>query len=201
MDGDFNSLGTTPLSDNTFIHDDIIANDYLTFHLNTAGLAAIVKTGFSYFGVREVTYDAANTIPTWISNKSTSATFTTAEGTNVPILEINEPAPAGFIWTDQRELYFADENNIKRSLTGTDTGTNATAGFLSVEGTYCHYIDENGDERRQQGTKLGATGQTVGFMWIEGSNLHYIDNNGDERYLPVGAGMNASILNKVLLNG
>ena len=107
-------------------------------------------------------------------------------------------ALVGYIWVEGTKLHYGDASGAERAFESTDTTNNGTAGHLFVEGTYLHYLDENGDERRQQGYKLGATGQTASQIWIEGQNFHYIDNNGDERYLPIQGGMDAPVLDQVV---
>ena len=209
--GDFNSFGATAWSDAGLPYNSATTNQYNGIVLNAAGIAA-VQAAFDDDGIvrlmlREEYYDVGNVIPTWVAgfNNETQFRFRSAEDSlNLPpklVVTFPSFATAGFIWVDGRKIYYGDANNEKRQIEGTDTGTNAEAGHLFVEGTYCHYLDESGDERRQQGTKLGATGKEAGHFHVEGSELHYIDANGDERYLPVGAGMGASIFNRVLFNG
>jgi len=69
-DGDFDSLGATPLSDTDIAYDDWSLTGYNDFILNAAGRAAISKTGITKLGIREVTYDVGGAIPTpWGSNE------------------------------------------------------------------------------------------------------------------------------------
>ena len=105
----------------------------------------------------------------------------------------------GYIWTEETKFHYINENGDEIAFQGFNTSFDGEAGHLFVEGTYLHYTDENGDERRQRGYKLGATGVESGHIWIEGVNFHYIDANGDERYLPIQGGMDAPLLDQVLL--
>jgi len=187
---DYGTLGTTAYSSN-FYYDSLPGSAvgdgvYHEFVLNATGIAAINKTGITKFGLREATYDAANSAPAWKSNLGTGAGIGQVEkGTHKPLLKINFPSAVGdpgYIWVEGTQLHWLDYGGNERSYEGTDTGTNSTVSYFWVEGTYLHYTDSNGDERRKEGTAEGATGVTAGF-WIEGTDLHYIDANGDERYI------------------
>ncbi len=59
--GDFNTLGTAPLAADIYL-DGLPSNFYLNFVLNSAGRAAINKTGVTRFGLR-TGLDIANTPP------------------------------------------------------------------------------------------------------------------------------------------
>ena len=65
--GDFDSVGTTLQSNTTFDYSTFMWGQYNDFPLNATGIGNISKTGITKFGTREVTYDAANSPPTWSS--------------------------------------------------------------------------------------------------------------------------------------
>lgn len=72
--GDYDSLGTTPFSDNiSFANWD--TSGYNDFNLNASGIAAIDSTGISKFGLRNANYDVADELdpgnhdPSWSSGQ------------------------------------------------------------------------------------------------------------------------------------
>jgi len=67
--GDFDALGTTEFAtDITYAAYSV--SQYNDFTFNATGIAAVNKIGISRFGLRESTYDAPNSSPTWGSSKS-----------------------------------------------------------------------------------------------------------------------------------
>ncbi len=64
---DYDTFGTTSFS-TTINCPSWSTSKYNDFVLNSAGLAAISKTGVSKFGLREATHDAGGTAPTWSAN-------------------------------------------------------------------------------------------------------------------------------------
>jgi hypothetical protein len=78
--GDYDSLGTTRLSDNVTIAS--LADDqatYDTWTLNSSGLAAISKTSITKFGLR-TGWDIDNTEPSWTANGEVYVAMLSAEG-------------------------------------------------------------------------------------------------------------------------
>ena len=66
MGADYSKCGTTPLSTavgQAAWHSAM--GSYVTFALNSTGIAGISKTGISKLSFREATFDAPNTPPTW----------------------------------------------------------------------------------------------------------------------------------------
>ena len=74
---DYGQLGTTPFSSNITLAtwnalsvSDLVQNGTDNgYILNASGIANINKTGYSSFGSREVTYDAANSAVPWEASK------------------------------------------------------------------------------------------------------------------------------------
>lgn len=54
---------------------------YNSFNFNATGIAAISKTGISKFGIREATFDVANSAPTWASEQESGFRSRWAEDT------------------------------------------------------------------------------------------------------------------------
>jgi len=78
--GDFDSLGTTPLS--TEINYASISGtegNYNAWQLNNSGLNTISKTEITRLGVRESNFDAPNSAPTWTSAAYENVTFNNSE--------------------------------------------------------------------------------------------------------------------------
>lgn len=65
---DFATYGTIPFSDTAMTYAAFTVGAYNNFTLNTAGLAAIVKTGISKFGGRS-NYDITETTPAWAAGE------------------------------------------------------------------------------------------------------------------------------------
>lgn len=76
---DHHSLGRTPLSDTLIKYADWKVDDWNEFPLNAAGLAAIAKGGITKLGLREGTYDRANTPPPWAKRVYRFCTFWSAD--------------------------------------------------------------------------------------------------------------------------
>ena len=64
--GDFDSLGSTPLCDTPITYSGFTVDERQEFALNAAGLALVSKTGLTKLGLREVTYDVGGATPTWV---------------------------------------------------------------------------------------------------------------------------------------
>jgi len=77
--GDFDSLGSVAFCDTPITYSAFSTIGYNDFILNTAGLAAISKTGITKLGTREVTFDVGGTVPTWSSGQFTTIRVWTAE--------------------------------------------------------------------------------------------------------------------------
>ncbi len=65
--GDFDSLGTTELSDVVAEATWVASEAYRAFTLNASGKAAVSLTGVTKLGVRNHTHDAHNSAPGWVS--------------------------------------------------------------------------------------------------------------------------------------
>jgi len=72
VDADNLTLGSTPFCNTDIAYADFSIIGYNAFILNTAGLAAISKTGLTKLGLREVTYDVGGAVPTWGSGDRTN---------------------------------------------------------------------------------------------------------------------------------
>lgn len=202
--GDYNvgGWGSTPLSaaitSPNWNTDGVTWND---FALNSTGLALISKTGRTKFGLREATYEAPNSAPTWGARYATYfrgyyADKGIVEGVDYrPKLVITYDFPGGepgHIWTNNRQFFCIGESGLKRSFEGSDMGGDGEAGFAYVRGIYLHYLDQNGDMRRLQGTLTGnISGKEAGHIAVKNENIHFIDANGDERYAVVGSMINS----------
>ncbi len=79
VNADYGTLGTTTYSDTALSFESVLLGGYNDFSLNSAGLAAISKTGVSKFGVRNSNYDAANSAPPWSSLAICYVRFSQAE--------------------------------------------------------------------------------------------------------------------------
>ena len=75
---DYTTLGATAFS-TAITYANWSTTGYNSFALNSAGLAAISKTGVSKFGARNANYDVANTAPTWVSDADALISFYTAD--------------------------------------------------------------------------------------------------------------------------
>lgn len=77
--GDYDCGGSTPYCDTDLTYASWSTAGYNDFALNATGLAAILKTGVSKFGGREVTYDVGASDPAWSSVKETFIRFWSAD--------------------------------------------------------------------------------------------------------------------------
>ena len=68
--GDYNSLGTTAYSDTAITHDNIDTTNYNNWTFNATGIAAISKTANTKIGIREATYDVADSAPSYSASSS-----------------------------------------------------------------------------------------------------------------------------------
>jgi hypothetical protein len=66
--GDYDSLGTNAYCDTVVTWANWSTTNYNNWAFNAAGIAAINKTGVSKFGLREASYDVANSEPAWSKN-------------------------------------------------------------------------------------------------------------------------------------
>jgi hypothetical protein len=67
--GDFDSFGAVPFCDTPVSYASFNTGGYNNFILNTAGIAAISRTGVTKLGARNANHDASEIIPTWSSAK------------------------------------------------------------------------------------------------------------------------------------
>jgi hypothetical protein len=100
--GDYDSLGTTALSDTGITYAAYSTVGYNNFALNATGIAQIDKTGISKFGFRDQTYDATDTAPgTWASTYDSYFHSWPVEETNPtehrPKLVVTHTAPTAAI--------------------------------------------------------------------------------------------------------
>lgn len=65
--GDYAGIGTAHFCDTPITYSGWSNAGYNDFSLNASGLAGISKTGVSKFGVRNASYDVANSSPAWVS--------------------------------------------------------------------------------------------------------------------------------------
>ena len=93
----------------------------------------------------------------------------------------------GFGWVEGTKLAYIDNDGLKRTQEGTDTGDNGTEEDIWVDGTYQYYVDASGDVRRIEGTLTGLTGKLASQISINtkapmsGTHYCYIDDTGAER--------------------
>lgn len=92
--GDYNSLGSSPLS-NIIAYNDITTGAYNIFNLDSAGIAVIDPTGITKLGLRNDNYDAQNNEPSYTASTiSNIITIFAESATSDPYLEI-ETAQVG----------------------------------------------------------------------------------------------------------
>jgi RHS repeat-associated protein len=75
---DFGNLGTTQQA-TSIAQASLVSGAYNTWTLNATGLSNISPTGITKFGYREATYDAANSDPGLVCNKSYQSNFDYAD--------------------------------------------------------------------------------------------------------------------------
>ncbi len=68
---DFQTIGSTPLCDTAITYSGFSAG-YNALALNATGIALVSKTSITKFALREATYDATGTPPTWASSKTSN---------------------------------------------------------------------------------------------------------------------------------
>jgi hypothetical protein len=66
---DYATFGTTTYCDAAITYANMNAAGYNNFTLNSTGLSNISKTGITKIGLREATYDVANSAPTYVASK------------------------------------------------------------------------------------------------------------------------------------
>ncbi len=94
---DYLQIGSTALCDTAITYAGWNSSDsYNNFALNATGIANIVKTGISRFGVRNANFDVANTAPAWVASQTSYVGFwssNSAGTTNDPKLDITYTLP------------------------------------------------------------------------------------------------------------
>lgn len=80
-DTDYDQVGTTAQCNTAKTYSGFSITGYNDFTLNATGIGNINKTGVSKFGMREATYDVANSAPTWASDKACTLKFYAADNT------------------------------------------------------------------------------------------------------------------------
>ncbi len=93
---DYPNFGTTPFCDTPITRTHITTlsseedNQYQTFELNAAGIAAINISGITKFGLRDANYDAPDSAPSWIANTNINLIVGAVEGIESvrPYLEV-----------------------------------------------------------------------------------------------------------------
>jgi len=141
VNGDYNSLGTTALSDTAILFsawDDAGWND---FALNPTGLAAISKTDITKLGTRESVYDATDTEPTWGASKQCKIQAVSADagGANIPKLVVEFTGGSGSVyrsavaWTPTVVL----EDGVRLTEVASEIAVNSSGEWYS-DGAYLY---------------------------------------------------------------
>lgn len=92
--GDYDSLGTTALSNTSIAYADWSTTGYNDFALNTSGLDSISKIGITKLSYRDVTYDTGAGTPTWAAEAYFQVyTYFADNGSNKPKLVVNYILP------------------------------------------------------------------------------------------------------------
>jgi len=138
--GDFDSFSSVPLCDTPITYanwkEGIVQGDAEnSFVLNAAGLALISKTGITYLGIREATYDVGGATPSWSSNEECSLTIGTAEATNA-------------LWRPKLVITYA---------TSVDVTTDAASSIASATATLNGTLDDEGSGACTCGFDYGTT--------------------------------------------
>ncbi len=67
---DYSTLGITAYCDTPWTYAGFSTSGYNDFVFNATGIAAISLTGISKFGIRNASYDVANSAPPWIASQT-----------------------------------------------------------------------------------------------------------------------------------
>lgn len=172
--GDFDSLGTTILSD-VVTYAGWDTTGYNDFTLNATGLAEISLTGITRLGLRDKAYDADGGACPWVNGANTNMLGWSADkgGGFVPKMVITytlpaDPgAPTGFTLTDlgattiQAE-YTLDSDDIVIRISRSAFPTSITEGelFYSGNATSANGTGYNLELIRYYGSAWGLTGST-----------------------------------------
>lgn len=91
---DYQRFSSVPLS-NIIPMTDLVEDEWAVLNLNDAGLALVIPNGITKLGIREATYDAADTPPPWSSYKVIDMRFSSAESPfeKKPYLEVTYRPP------------------------------------------------------------------------------------------------------------
>src|SRR3989344_4566684 len=137
---DYTTLGTTALA-TAISYTNWSISDYNDFTLNSSGLAQISKTGISKFGMREASYDVANTQPTWGSGQefSVSGRFADKAGTSEdPKLVVTHSAPQNSAPSASTSLQTEGQTN-PTNITDTTPEFSAIYNDVDTTDTATHY--------------------------------------------------------------
>lgn len=141
VNADYDQVGTTPYS-TAITYANWSTTGYNDFALNATGIAAISKDGITKFSSREVTYDVANTAPTWASNKVASFTIYTADNGDAyrPKLVINYTT--GQIIDTSDAMTIGEANtNIRTLLSTISDALSITDAITALKGITSTVVD------------------------------------------------------------
>lgn len=97
--GDFDSLGSTEFA-TSLTYASWTINVYNTFTFNSTGRDNVSKTGITKLGLRNASYDVANSAPTWGSGSVTKMNCQSADAAGTaddPLLTVTHAAASTFI--------------------------------------------------------------------------------------------------------
>lgn len=188
---DFTTLGTTAFCNTPIDIAGWVDNSWNDFVLNSAGLAAISRTGITKFGLRFVEYDVEGTEPTWWgSTGSTAFAIKTADysdGSYAPKLTITyttSTMTAGNFAVVETRLHYVGTDSVERYIFGTIIGDAVNAqGNVAVVEDRLHYVGASyTKERYWLGTVIGDATNANGNIAVVENRLQYAAG-GKERYI------------------
>ena len=97
--GDYDQIATTAYCDTALTYANLTTNGYNDFAFNATGLAAVTSAigGILKLGIREATYDVADSAPAWGANEDAASSFWSADkgAGYVPKISITYTTPTG----------------------------------------------------------------------------------------------------------
>jgi hypothetical protein len=181
---DFNTFGTTRLTDTDLSYSSFSTSGFNVFTLNAAGLANINKTGVSKFGFR-FAVDTDNGTPNWVAERQAYFSGRTNEyagDSSAPVLTItfeyglsaqtNNANPyadgklmskaSGGSWTDvsSTDLYF-----VTYTTTGATTKSYSSQDPSTILETILDNFNDNGGVVTYTAGSIDTTGTTVSYTF------------------------------------
>ncbi len=163
---DYGTLGTTPYA-TAIDPDDMTVSEWITFTLNSIGLAAISKTGLTKLGIREAVFDAGNTTPTWASRDACKFQFySRLESGYEPILTVVYGNPT--VTTQECTNTIAQKSTGHGNLTSIGDAAVTQHGHCwatSASPTTSDNLTENGAKPNLGQFQSDITGLTPGVLY------------------------------------